>query len=174
MEKKKVILLFGQPQECGDPYVSVIRLSDGQIDRTIELGDDYWDSGDVSGYKKVYTGRVFNEEFLSGASVSDNIQKGKPYETTSGVTGDILNVETKEVTWGKLPWLSVKLTIAETKRVWEKRFSAKADTFRKKLEEQGVNMKGWCTYKRRKHSEEEFLKAVIPHEDEEVVNFIYC
>lgn len=175
MEKKKVILLFGRPQECGNPYVSVIRLSDGQVDRTIDLSGDYWDSGDISDYKTVYTGRLTNVEFTTNGPISTNLQKGKPYETLDGDKGEIMNVSVQnEEKLGDLTFIDVKLTIAETKRIWEKRFSAAADTFRKHLEEQGINMKGWCVYKRRKHAEEEFLKAVIPYEDEEVVNFIYC
>ena len=37
------------------------------------------------------------------------------------------------------------------------------------MEEQGINMKGWCVYKRRKTDITDFVKAILPNN---VINVI--
>lgn len=49
------------------------------------------------------------------------------------------------------------------------RFNSSEDSFRRGIEEQGINMKGWCVYKRRKTPFFEFLKNILPND---VVNLI--
>lgn len=49
------------------------------------------------------------------------------------------------------------------------RFDSSKDTFRQAMEKQGIDMTGWCVYKRRKTEFMEFLKVIMP---DNVINII--
>lgn len=178
MEKKKVILLFGQPQECGDPYVSVIRLTDGQVDRTINIPEGYWNSGrEYAGYKELMDEKKIENHsgnYLPELGETQAFENFKTGNIKRYILTEITDVKESKLCNSEFIFYDAKLHYTRYRERMAFRFSSAKDTFKKEMEEQGINMKGWCVYKRRKHTEEEFLKAVIPHEDEEVVNFIYC
>ena len=50
-----------------------------------------------------------------------------------------------------------------------RRFDSSKDTFRKEMENQGIDMTGWCVYKRRKTEFMDFLKAIM---SDDVINII--
>lgn len=108
----KQLAVYHKPQECGEPYVMLVNLEDGQPVRTIDIPNGYSYSGmEVEHY----------------------------YEPATG------------------------------KRKVGYRFDASKDTFRHIMEEQGINMTGWCVYKRSKTDFMDFLRAIMPNE---VINII--
>ena len=52
-----VIAIYHHPQECGDPYLTLISQETGEVVETITIPDGYYDSGSerVDTYTPVYT-----------------------------------------------------------------------------------------------------------------------
>lgn len=106
----KLIAIFHEPQECGNPYILLVNSFDGQVVKRIDLPRGYA----TAGYKEDYT--YYKGRYINNA-----------------------------------------------------KFIASEDTFKQGMEEQGINMRGWCVYKRRKTDIADFVKAILP---KEVINLI--
>lgn len=165
----KLLAIYHAPQECGEQYVMLINLEDGQPIRTIDIPEGYGYSGFSTCTYYEPTGEIYTRRHSGNylPQVGDINQYG--------INKYIRLKEIKDVK----PW-SIKclkglkgynatLIYEVCRRRVGIRFNSSEDSFKRKLEEQGINMKGWCVYKRRKTPFFEFLKNILPND---VVNLI--
>lgn len=159
----KYLAIYCVPQEYGAPFVHVVSLLDGKIVRTYDLPDGYYDSGATMVEDKILCGKTY-----TARKCGNKLPKvGEDYGRDCVITGVEYRKETDELG----TWYHSKIEYRKYRRLLNERFSAKDDTFRKSLEAQGVDMRGWCVYKRRKTKIEDFLIKVLPYN---IVNLIRC
>lgn len=161
----RLLGIFHYPQECGEPFIQFVNLENGEVvrEKTITFPDmeGYYDSGVKSGWKYYSTNIVKGVETYS----SNHLPKlGEIKDISKNNTCISTKIEVlEECTFnngGK--FYTYKITWCKCIRKYEKRFNASDDTFRQELEKQGVNMKGWSVYKRRKTDFNAFLKQIFP------------
>lgn len=153
----KLLAIYHAPQECGNPYVMFVNLEDGQPVRTIDIPDGYWNSGFEAEEYYDSTGEIITEKH--SCNYLPEIGEVKQYRRNK-------YIRLKEIVDVK-PWKFLVYEVCRRKVGY--RFNSSEDSFKRKLEEQGINMKGWCVYKRRKTPFFEFLKNILPND---VVNLI--
>ena len=170
-----VIAIYHAPQECGEPYVAVVSQETGKIIDTITVPDSYYYSG-CEMVKQLQPVRSFTEEICTTKvptpeSYIPKAQLGYPgrkYEyvvTKVDVTGEDWDIiHTYNCT--------VHVDACLCKEQW--RYSRSLDTFRKKMEEQGIDMTGWCLYRRMRTPLDTFLRTVVTlrNPDYHLVNLI--
>ena len=168
----KLLAIYHAPQECGSPYVMLINLENGQPVKTIDIPEGYWDSGcEYAGYielmdeEKVKSHSGYHLPELGETQSFENFKTG---EYKRYVLTEITDVVESKRSNFKCTFYDAKLHYRRFREKKAFRYSSAEDTFKKEMEEQGINMKGWCVYKRRKTEFMEFLKAILP----EVVNLI--
>lgn len=106
----KLIAIFHEPQECGNPYILLVNSFDGQVVKRIDFPRGYY----TAGCKKEYIHH-------KGRCINNN------------------------------------------------RYTASEDTFKQGMEEQGIDMRGWCVFKRERTDIVDFVKAILP---KDVINLI--
>ena len=168
----KTLAIYHAPQECGQPYVLLINLENGQIVRTISIPEGYSFSGfEVEEYYEP-TGEIVIKKY-SGTCLPSIGSTEWERRDKKIMLSEIKDVQNWEFPLGGDEFFKgydATLCYNVVRRKLSYKFDAKKDTFRKGLEEQGINMKGWCVYKRRKTDFNEFLKAILPSD---VVNIIH-
>lgn len=176
----KQLAIYHCPQEYGDPYVLLINLENGQELGKIIIPNEYLDSGlEVVEYYEPTGDTVTRDILITDTEIRNFLETSHP-KGVSIANGDedyytygrdkYLRVKCIEDTHTKKSGLvSCKCTYEVCRRKSVLKFDASKDTFRKVLEEQGIDMTGWCIYKRRKTDFMEFLKAILP---DNVVNII--
>lgn len=164
----KYLAIYCVPQECGEPFVHIVSLKDGQIVKTYDIPEGYYDSGikvfrENEPFGDVITRKTDTNRLPKIGDIDEHRRHQKM------VLVDITDVEEEE--FADTIWFKANLHYRRVRERLCKRFCASEDTFRKRMEEQGIDMTGWCVYKRRKFNVEDFLKSVIPYD---IVNFIRC
>lgn len=164
----KYLAIYCVPQECGEPYVHIVSLADGQIVKTYDIPEGYYYSG-----SEVVTMKIpYGEEIIEKTDTNRLPEIGEDVEYKRFkrmVLTEITDV--KEEDWCGTKWYQANLHYKRYNEKRCKRFVASKDEFRKQMEEQGIDMTGWCVYKRMKHEIKDFLRNVLPYD---IVNIIRC
>lgn len=167
----KTLAIYHAPQEWGDPYVLIVNLEDGQVVKTIHMSSGYYDSG------MIYQSR---QEMLE--ECADRKFSGVPLPEIGTVEylhsrrGEFLLESITDIEkWtlgnnNELVGYNAILHYRRFRTIHEFKFSRTGDTFRQELEDQGIDMTGWCVYRRRKTDFKEFLKSILS--DFNVVNVL--
>ena len=169
----KTIAIYHAPQECGNPYVLLVNLEDGQVIKTINISSssDYWYSGIISQSRYEMLDEYVDEKFsgvpLPEIGTTEYLNRRKREYMLESIT------DVKKKTFGindEFVFYDAVLHYRRFRTIHEFRFSRSEDTFRQELEDQGIDMTGWCVYKRRKTDFKEFLKSILS--DFNVVNVL--
>lgn len=170
-----VIAIYHHPQECGDPYLTIISQVNGQIIETIDIPDGYsW-----SGHKlvdKLTPVEHFTEEYCrllkprKGYTVPAAHYKANPNHYEYVVT-KVTNL--RHNTDGGFPaWLAT-LHVDACKKETISSYSIEDDTFLHRMEENGFDMTHWTLPDRQKIEFKEFLwKLVEGYKDYHLINLI--
>lgn len=167
----KQLAIYHAPQECGEPYVMLIDLETGQPIRTIDIPEGYCYSGFEVEYYYEPTGEVIRKKHL--ATYLPEVGEVEHYRGDKYIyLKEIIDVESWKLDLGEGDFMegynaTLVYEISRKKQCY--RFDSSKDTFRQAMEKQGIDMTGWCIYKRRKTTILDFLKAVLP---KDVVNII--
>lgn len=167
----KLLAIYHAPQECGNPYVMFVNLEDGQPVRAIDIPDGYWKSGFEAEPYYEPTGEIIKKthsaNYLPEIGECKEYRRNKYYKLK-----EIVNIQPWKFDLGEGNYMEgydATLVYEICRRKIDYRFDSSKDTFRQAMEEQGIDMTGWCVYKRRKTEFMEFLKAIMPAE---VINVI--
>lgn len=167
----KQLAIYHAPQECGTPYVMFVNLEDGQLVRTIDIPEGYYDSGFEVEYYYEPTGDIIREKH--SGNYLPKIGEFKHYRKNKYINlKEIEDVKPWKFDLGEgiyMEGYDATLIYEVCRKKVAHKFDSSKDTFRKDMEKQGFNMTGWCVYKRRKTEFMEFLKAIMP---DNVINII--
>ena len=158
----KTIVIYHEPQECGDPFFLILNAETGKEVQTIVLPSpsEYICSGIRYEEIKIPTG-VIKERFTDTTvlpEIGDCITLCKKntrlvLRSITDITEDFNFMHTYRAT----------LHYEEVKIVRGLRYLSKEeDCYRKDMEELGFDMSNWCIYKRRKTDYHEFLRSLFP------------
>lgn len=163
---RRTLIIHHVPQECGDDTLVFVDLDTCEVYKTIIVPDGYWDSG-VTPIRTLHrTGEyTSHRECTKLPKIGDRVKRiSSCVGRKVAITDDIINVVETDVRFKD----NVTMRIYDFDEIvgiyreeTQYRFSREDDTFRKKLEEQGVVMTGWCPYKRRKTEFRDFVKDVF-------------
>lgn len=173
------IVIYHCPQECGYPSLTFLSRQTGEVLEKVYLPDpsDYYTSGsrDITTYYKVSS---FRQKICQGPHrpTVDNVKPRQKYLSDPRryvykVTR-VTDIKESE----PVPGYKVYDAVAHVDCILAKRgesFCAQEDSFRHQMEEAGFDMRGWCLYKRRKHSYWTFIRDVASkYKDYHLVNLI--
>lgn len=165
------LAIYHAPQECGAPYVMLVNLEDGQPVGRINIPEGYWTSGYKAEEYYEPTGDIIRRKH-SGNYLPET-GKVEQYRRDKYIRlKEIVNVKSRKVNIGEGKYMEVynaTLVYEVCRRKLGYRFDSSKDLFRQEMEEQGIDMTGWCVYKRRKTEFMDFLRAIL---NDSVVNII--
>lgn len=167
----KKLAIYHAPQEYGNPYVILINLDNGQPVGTINIPDGYYNSGIEVEYYYEPTGDIVREKH--SGNYLPKVGEVKQYRRDKYAhLKEIVDVKPWKLDLGKENFIEgydASLIYEISRKKVGYRFDSSKDTFRQSMEEQGIDMTGWCVYKRRKTEFMDFLKAIMP---KDVINII--
>lgn len=168
----KQLAIYHEPQECGEPFVMLVDLETGKEIKSYTIPAGYYHSGCSTERYYQPTGKTFTRThsggYLPKIGTMENYRRNK-----CAILSDITDIKPWDFPLDNgesLKGYDALLHYSEVIEKYTQRFDAKEDSFRKEMEEQGFNMRGWCVYRRRKTSFEDFLRAIL---SSEVVNIIF-
>lgn len=158
----KTIVIYHEPQECGDPYFLLINAETGEAVRCIELpsSSGYTSSGIQYEEIELSTGvmRIKHTEttVLPQIGSKESLCKRNTRLVLRDITDITEDFELMHTYKATLHYEKVKI-------VRGLRFLSKdEDSYRKDMEKLGFDMSNWCVYKRRKTDYREFLRSFFP------------
>ena len=167
----KQLAIYHAPQEHGNPYVMFINLENGKPIRTIDIPEGYWDSGfEAEGYYESIGDTIRKKH--SGNYLPKIGEIKQCSRDKYAYLVDIVDVKPWKIDLGEGEYMegyNATLVYEVCRRKLGYKFDSSKDLFRQAMEEQGIDMTGWCVYKRRKTEFIDFLKAIMPTE---VINII--
>ena len=164
---RRTLIIHHVPQECGDDTLVFVDLDTCEVYKTIIVPDGYWDSGVTPITTRHRTGEyTLHRECTKLSKIG--ARAGRILSCIGrdkiAITDDVVNVVETDMRLGDNATMRIydfDEIVGIYREETQYRFSRESDTFRKKLEEQGVDMTGWCLYKRRKTSFRDFVKDVF-------------
>lgn len=164
---RRTLIIRHVPQECGDDTLVFVDLDTCEVYKTIIVPDGYCDSGVTPITTLHRTGEyTLHRECTKLPKIGDRAQRVVRCARRNkiAITDGVVNVVETDMRFED----NITMRIYDFDEIvgiyreeTQYRFSVEYDTFRKKLEEQGVNMTGWCLYKRRKTEFRDFVKDVF-------------
>ncbi len=170
-----VIVIYHHPQECGSPYLTFISQETGQVVETVDIPEDYWDSGDIRTdiYTPVYS--FIEQVNQSPKPTVDNVRLScsfypNPKHYTFRVT-KVDNIQEDDqppfTTWTA----DVHVEACRHEIHWK--YDKSKDTFLQQLTEAGFDMTGWELPTRQKTPFKEFLSSICSkYKDYHLINLI--
>lgn len=169
-----VIVIYHLPQECGDPYLTFISQSTGQVVETVDLPTGYWDSGSkrVDIYTPVYS--FIEQVNQSPRPTVDNVRLTCPfYPNPKRYIFRVTKVDNIKEDNTVFPTWTADVHVEACTHDIKWKYSTHRDHFRKQLQEAGFNMKPWTLTKRMKTPLKEFLTSICSnYKDYHLVNLI--
>ncbi|MBO7444319.1 MAG: hypothetical protein J6T69_05830 [Methanobrevibacter sp.] len=167
----KQLAIYHAPQEYGEPFVMLINLEDGQPVRTINIPEGFYDAGsEIETYYEP-TGEIITKKH--SGNYLPVVGERECFRSNNHLClKEILDIQPWEFDLGEGEYMKgydATLVYEVCRRKLVCRFDSSKDTFRKEMENQGIDMTGWCVYKRRKTEFTDFLKAIMP---DDVINII--
>lgn len=167
----KQLAIYHAPQEHGEPYVMFVSLEDGQPMGHLNIPEGYEYSGfEAEGYYESIGDTIRKKH---SGNYLPKIGEVKQYRKDKYIyLKEIVDVKPWKFDLGEGEYMEgydATLVYEVCRRKLGYRFDSSKDTFRQEMEEQGIDMTGWCVYKRRKTEFMDFLKAILP---KDVVNII--
>lgn len=163
------LAIYHAPQECGDPFLMFVNLENGQILENETINFDkgsYWDSGCelIECFKHTGVTRTTKGSSSRIPEVGDSGYYGRNCWVSTNV-----EITAQRELLGRLCYEYV-ITWEKQIRYFERKYTASEDEFKQNLINQGIDMTGWCVYKRRKTDFKDFIRAIVP---DDVVNVIF-
>lgn len=165
----KTIVIYHEPQECGDPFFLLINAETGKEIRYIVLPepDKYYTSGIRYEKIEIPTGRMKVRHTDTTVLPEIGSRESLVKRDTRLVLRDITDI-TEDFNF--IHTYRATLHYEEVKIVRGLRYLSKEeDCYRKDMEKLGFDMSNWCVYKRRKTDYHEFLRSLFP----ECLNMIF-
>ena len=169
-----VIVIYHQPQECGNPYLTFISQETGQVVETVDIPTGYYNSGHIKTdtYTPVYD--FIEQVNQTPIPTVDNVRLTcgfypNPKHYTFRVTkvGNIQEDTSVIRTWKA----DVHIEACTHETHWE--YDKSKDTFLQRLTESGFDMTGWELPTRQKTPFKEFLSSICSHyKDYNLINLI--
>lgn len=170
-----VIVIYHQPQECGNPYLTFISQETGQVVETIDIPTGYYNSGHIKTdtYTPVYD--FIEQVNQTPMPTVDNVRLTcnfypNPKHYTFRVT-KVDNIQEDNqppfITWTA----DVHIEVCTHETHWE--YDKSKDTFLQQLTESGFDMTDWELPTRQKTPFKEFLSSICSHyKDYNLINLI--
>ena len=170
-----VIVIYHHPQECGSPYLAFISQETGQVVETVDIPEDYWDSGDIRTdiYTPVYS--FIEQVNQSPKPTVDNVRLNcKFYPNPKHYTFRVTKVDNIQeddqppiTTWTA----DVHVEACTHEIHWQ--YDKSKDTFLQQLTEAGFDMTNWELPIRQKTPFKEFLFSICSkYKDYHLINLI--
>lgn len=170
----RTLAIYYSPQECGDTYVILVDLKTGKAykritipegyeDSGVEFIDNYYPNGKIIKVEQSFCGSKYlnvdahNEEVWGHSKIATAVKILKEYDFKDD-KGNSYKHYYIEVEWQGVIHKE------------SKKYTASKDTFKQELIKQGINMKGWSAYKRRKTPFFDFLNEIL--KEYNVVNLL--
>lgn len=161
----RTLAIYYSPQEYGNTYVTLVDLETGEPYKSITIPEGYENSG-VEFIDNYYpNGKVVAKTTSFCGSEYLNVEAHNEEEwghskiATSVKILEEWNSKDDEGNSHKSYYIEVEWQGVIHKEVTK--YTASEDTFKQELIEQGINMKGWCVYKRRKTPFFDFLNEIL-------------
>lgn len=167
----KQLAIYHAPQEYGTPYVMFVNLEDGQIVGHLNIPEGYLTSGFKAEEYYDSTGNIITKKYsgnyLPKIGEVKHCRRNKYLRLK-----EIVDVKPWKFDLGEGNYMEgydANLVYEVCRKKLGFRFDSSKDLFKQEMEEQGINMSGWCVYKRRKTEFMDFLRAIL---NDNVVNII--
>lgn len=163
------IVIYHEPQECGNPFFMVLDSVNGKVTQTIDLpsSSGYYHDGyeivhqrDLLGEKreKRCTSKFPNigdEERFGLRRINGKRCEIRVVEKIEPIKDEYLN--------GFFLYHEYYVTCKYYTTHTEKRWDSSKDEYRKEMERLGFDMSKWHAYNRRKVSYKDFLRSLFPN-----------
>lgn len=162
------IVIYHNPQECGNPFFMVLDSVNGKVTQTIDLPSPsgyYYD-----GYEIIHQRDLLGEKREKRlTSKFPNIgDEERAFGTMDGKRVEYRVVEKVEAIKdiylnGSFLYHECYVTYKYYTTHTEKRWDSSKDEYRKEMERLGFDMSKWHVYYRRKVSYNDFLRSLFPN-----------
>ena len=169
-----VIVIYHHPQECGSPYLTFISQETGQVVETVDIPEDYWDSGDIrtDTYIPIYS--FIEKVDQKPKPTVDNVRLSckfypnpNKYEFRVTKVTNIQENNTIFTTWTA----DVHVEACTHEIHWE--YDKSKDTFLHQMATSGFDMTNWELPIRQKTPFKEFLSSICSkYKDCDLINLI--
>ena len=163
------IIIYHQPQECGNPFFMILNSIDGKVIQVIDLPSPsgyYYNGYEVIEqpdflYEKTVK-RCSNKYPKVGDIDNYTFEKYHGKRVAYKVIEKIEPIKDKYLN-DSLLYHEYYITYKYYAKHFEKRWDSSKDEYRKEMENLGFDMSKWHVYNRRKVEYKDFLRSLFPN-----------